>query len=158
MIHCKPKGFFSRTYILEGEGHKGSISFQWLHEQGSILADGSSYHVEKPSFLRGNWILKQEDREHATAKKLRFFGRSFLIQSPMGELQLVPRSAFSWRFDLKRKKETIATLAREHFFTRRTRIDLRSHRQNQDPDFPTIAFAFWLVLLTRNRGEENSHD
>ncbi len=54
MIRCIPKGLFSWTFHLEGEGHHASMAFDWLKEEGDIAADGAPMEVRKSGAFSGH--------------------------------------------------------------------------------------------------------
>ena len=152
MIRCKPKGICSWDFYLEGEGHPASLEFNWLSEQGAVIADGERFEVRKHGVLSGHWTLDRGGQEVASAQKSTAFTRTFEIQSPMGSLVLRAESAFGRSFRVERSGDVIATIVPDHAFTRRATIETLVQKW----DFPTISFAFWLVVLTWRRAAKSS--
>jgi hypothetical protein len=147
MIQCRPKGFFSTTFFLHGEGHNGVLSFSRFREQGSLKADGKVYRIKKRRLWRNHWILEKRGKEYASAWKLGLFGKHFRIKGPIGELDLRKESFFSRNYVLLQKGKLVASLVRPKFFSRKSVIEIHSKAN----DFPLMAFAFWLILLSQKR-------
>ncbi len=152
MIRCRPKGICSWDFFLEGEGHRGSLEFNWLNERGTVVADGTAFEVSKQGALSGHWMLTRAGQEVASAQKSTAFTRTFEIQSPMESLVLRAQSAFGRSFRVERSGVGIATMAPDHPFTRRASIETRAPEYH----FPTMSFAFWLAVLTWRRAAASS--
>ena len=148
MIRCNPNGLCSWDFQLVGEGHRGSLEFDWIGESGRIEADGVDHRVEKGGMLSGQWTLLHGAQTVATAQKLSVFTRDFEIDGAQGVVTLSAISAFSRSF----RVGEFATIAAVHAFTRRSTIE--THRGGCD--FVTLAFAFWLTVITRRRTSNNS--
>jgi hypothetical protein len=130
MIRCRPKGLFSREFDLQGDGHQGSLEFNWMSEQGALVADGASFEIDKHGVFR----------------------RTFEIESPMGLLELRAESIFTRSFQLKCAGELVARFKANHLFSRSSQI----HTADSEVHFPTLAFSFWLILITRRRAQNNN--
>lgn len=152
MIHCQPKGICSWNFFLEGDGHRASLAFNWLSEQGTITADRTTYEVHKHGAFSGQWTLDQAGKQVVTAQKSNAFARTFEIQALDESLVLRAESPFGRSFRIERLDEVIARIAPVHPFTRRATIEKRG----PDDDFTTIAFSFWLVVITWRRAANNS--
>jgi hypothetical protein len=149
VIECRPKGFLSRSYALEGDGCQATLKTDWLTEQGEILIDGKQFIIRKHGVFSGHWSLEVDGQEYASAKKNTLFKRTFDISGPMGELRLVAESMFTRCFRLESMGEKIATMRPNHMFTRHARIEIGA----ADFDDMTISFAFWLVLISWRRSQ-----
>ena len=147
MIHCTPKSLFSWGFVLDGDGHRGSLEFGWFCEHGEIVADGVRYDVRKHGLFSGHWTLEREGAEVASARKSSPFTRTFQVEGPMGPLVLRAESAFCRRFLVERAGREIATLSPDHMFRRRATLETSTRYR----DFPTICFLFWLTVLTWRR-------
>ncbi len=152
MIRCLPKGICSWDFFLEGEGRQASLEIHWMGEQGSLIADGKLLDVRKHGMFSGHWTLEQGGSILASARKSSAFTRTFEIQDSRETLQLEAESAFRRRFRLQRPEGVIANIVPDHALTRRSNIALLA----EDWDFPTIAFAFWLVVLCWRRAAASS--
>lgn len=91
----------------------------------------------------------------ADAHKPSSMSRSFNIQSPAGRLRLEADSAFKGSFSVNAAGVRLATLRAKHLFTRRAVITRRPN-QNQ-PDFATLSFCFWLTVLMWRRAAQNNN-
>jgi hypothetical protein len=152
MIRCKPKGLCSWDFVLDGEGHQASLAFNWVGEQGAITADGRPFEVRKHGVFSGQWTLDQDGEAVVSAQKSSAFTRTFAIQNAEETLVLCAESAVGRSFRLERSGEVLATIRPDHAFTRRATIAIRASHG----DFPTVCFAFWLVVLTWRRAASNS--
>jgi hypothetical protein len=152
MIRCKPKGLCSWDFFLDGEGHHGSVEFNWLGEQGAIIADGIPFEVCKHGLFFGHWTLDRNREPVASAQKANLFTRTFEIQHNQESLSLCAAFAFGRSFCLQHSERVIATIRPDHAFTRRATIETFA----QTEDFPTLCFAFWLVVLTWRRAASAS--
>lgn len=152
MIRCIPRGICSWDFLLDGEGHQATLELNWLSEQGAVTVDGVSFDIQKHGVLSGHWTLRHDGMEVVSAQKSNAFTRTFCIQDPSDNLVLCAESALGRCFRLARSGEVIATIYPDHAFTRRATIKILTERW----DFPTIAFAFWLVVLTWRRAASNS--
>ncbi len=152
MIRCRPRTIFSWDFRVEGEGSAASLEVNWLSEQGTITSDRTDFEINKHGVFSGRWTMEANGQTHATAQKATAFRRTFEISSPTGELSLIPESMFTRRFRLEREGKLVARICPDHPFTRRSKIELRV----TDLDFPTICFAFWLVLITWRRSNGDS--
>ena len=128
------------------------MEMNWMSEQGSIDADRTNYKIKKHGVFSGNWTLELKGQEFAEAQKSTAMRRTFEISSPMGDLTLIPESILNRCFRLECSGEVIARIKPAHPFTRRSEIEI----QGVDFDFPTICFAYWLVLITWRRSNKNS--
>jgi hypothetical protein len=147
MIRCKPKGLCSWDFLLEGEGHQASLSFNWFSEQGTVIADEVPFEVRKHGVLSGHWTLEQDRTPVVSAQKSSAFTRTFEIQNARATLVLCAESAFGRSFRVEHSREVIAALRPDHSFTRRATIETFGRQL----DFPMLCFAFWLVVLTWRR-------
>ena len=152
MIRCKPKGICSWDFFLDGEDHHANLEFNWLGEQGAITADDTSFEVRKHGRLSGHWTLDQGRESVASAQKSSAFTRTFEIQSAEDTLVLCAESAFGRGFRVERSGQVLATIRPDHAFTRRATIEAFGPKW----DFPTVCFAFWLVVLTWHRAAQSS--
>ncbi|QDU87087.1 hypothetical protein Pla175_04420 [Pirellulimonas nuda] len=153
MIRCKPKSLCSWNFFLEGDGHRASLEFNWLSEQGSIVADGAPLEVHKHGVFSGQWTLSSAGQQIATAQKASAFTRTFTIGSLEGSLVLRAASPFGRSFRVERSGRLVAFIAPVHLLTRRATIAVR----DPDADFTQIAFSFWLVVSTWRRAANNSN-
>jgi len=147
MIRCLPKGICSWDFNLDGEGHHASLEFNWLGEQGAIIADDVRLEVRKHGALSGHWTLEEGEEPIASAQKTSAFTRTFEIREGEDTLLLQAESALCRRFRLERSGEVMATIAPDHAFTRRATIETPGEKW----DFRTVCFAFWLVVLMWRR-------
>ena len=152
MIRCKPNGICSWNFLLDGEGHRATLEFNWLSEQGAINADGKHFDVRKHGVFSGHWTLGQAGREVAVAQKSTAFTRTFDVQDSSGPLVLRAKSAFGRSFRVERSGNVIATMFPDHPFTRRASIDIHIAQW----DFITVSFLFWLVVLTWRRAAQSA--
>lgn len=152
MIRCIPRGICSWDFLLDGEGHQASLELSLLSEQGAVTVDGIRFDIQKHGVFSGHWTLRHEGMEVASAQKSNAFTRTFGIQDPSGHLVLGAESALGRSFRLQRSGEVIATISPDHVFTRRATINILA----EPWDYPTIAFSFWLVVLTWRRAARSS--
>ena len=152
VIECRPQGFLSRVFSLDGDDYSATLKTDWLTEQGEIMVDGEQCIVRKHGPLSGHWSLEIEGQEYASAQKASLFTRTFEISSPMGELRLVADSIFTRCFRIECDGEVIATIRPNHIFTRHSKIELTT----VDFDSLTISFAFWLVLISWRRSQSGN--
>jgi hypothetical protein len=152
MIRCKPKGVCSWDFFLDDEDHHASLEFNWLGEQGAINADGIMFEVRKHGVLSGHWTLEHDRKSVASAQKTSAFTRTFQVRNAQDVLVLCAESAFGRSFRVERSGDVIATIRPNHAFTRRATIETLAQKW----DFPTISFAFWLVVLTWRRAASSS--
>jgi hypothetical protein len=151
MIRCKPKGLCSWDFFLDGEGHRASVEFNWVGEQGAIVADSTPFDVLKHGVFSGHWTLEHDGVAVASAQKSSAFTRTFEIQKGDDTLVLCAESALGRSFRVDHAGEAIATITPDHAFTRRATIETLTDKV----DFLTLAFAFWLVVLTWRRQASN---
>jgi hypothetical protein len=153
MIRCIPKGICSWDFFLQGEGHDASLEFNWIGEQGRVIADGVVFEVRKHGVFSGHWALDREGEIVASAQKSTAFTRTFEIESSIGSLVLRAVSPFSRSFRIERSGDLLATISPVHAFNRRATIETRA----SDLDFPTTSFSYWLAVLTwRRAASQNS--
>ena len=152
MIRCKPKGICSWNFFLDGEDHHAYLEFNWFGEQGTITADDTSFEVRKHGIWSGHWTLDLDGGSVASAQKSSAFTRTFEIKNAEGTLLLCAKSWGSFHFRFERSGEVMATISRDHALTRRATIETLAEKW----DFPTICFAFWLVVLTWRRSASSS--
>ena len=152
MIRCLPLGICSWNFHLSGNGHDAYLSFHWMSEQGSIRIDRKQYEVYKHGPFSGRWTLEQDGMKVATAQKLNLFTRTFEIQEKADRLTLRAQSPFTRRFLLERSEKVIATIEPDHMFTRRATINTPADKSSVE----TMAFAFWLVVVTWRRAARNN--
>ncbi len=152
MIRCMPNGICSWNFRIIGEEHDASLEFNWTGEQGAITADGVCFDVRKHGAFSGHWTLEHDGKEIVSGQKSTVFTRTFEIHDPNVHLVLRAVSPFGRSFVVEHLNKLIATIAPDHAFTRRAKIDLHS----KNLDFATICFSFWLVVLTWRRAQQNS--
>jgi hypothetical protein len=149
VIECNPQGICSRDYYLSGDGHNGSVEFDWIGEQGSMNLDGKFYQVSKDGFFESVWTLTAGSQVVATARKLSIFSRSIEIQSASGTLLLEKATLFSRAMTLQGPRCN-CLIAPAHPFTRRATIEGQWH------DFAEVAFGFWLTAILWKRQRNSS--
>jgi len=147
MILGSPYSIFSWNYLFKGEGHQAYWDQKWTSEQCSILIDDSLFKVKKHGVTSGRWSLESENTVHATAQKTSVWRRSFQLETPMGVLHLGSNGALKRSFFLGLKGEVIATIYPKNIVSRHAEMEILV----EDYDFPSMAFAFWLVILTWRR-------
>jgi len=86
---------------------------------------------------------------HCSAKKRSAWKRSVDIESPMGTLFLASDGVFRRSFFVALDGKVIATIRPRRAFSWHAELDVLV----EDYDFPTMAFAFWLVILLWRRGQ-----
>lgn len=152
MIRCLPKGLCSWDFDLEGCGHHASVKFDWMGEQGAIVADGVRYAVRKHGVFSGRWTLEERGDVIARAQKTSLFTRSFEIVTAAGDFEVRAESAFSRAFRVVQPDGAgVAAIKTDHLFTRRATIEIAPRT-----DFVTLCFSFWLAVLTWRRHSRNS--
>ncbi|PCJ54183.1 MAG: hypothetical protein COA70_05995 [Planctomycetota bacterium] len=134
------------------EGGKASLVFNLMGEQGSLTLDGETYLVRKHGMGSGHWSLELDEQEVLSAQKVSMLSRRIEMSTPMGELTLSPESAMGRSFKLFREEQVLARIEPVHPFTRRSTIQLDA----EDYDAPTLAFAFWLVLMSWRRAQQSN--
>lgn len=144
MIRCKPIGWFSWNFSLQGDGHEALLEFNLFGEQGRATIDGTKYEVLKPSLLLGEWTLVHHDLTIATASQTNVFTRSFELLTPLGNATLRPKSVFQ-RTMLIEGGGYNATIRPNHPFT------IASTITGTCPDFRVVCFAFWLTAQNWRR-------
>jgi hypothetical protein len=147
MIRCKPKSLCSWNFVLEGDHHEASLEFHWIGEEGTIIADGARFDVRKHGVYSGHWTLELDGAIIASAQKPSVWTRRFVIENAVDSLVLRPISMIGRGFRIDRSGDMIASILPDHAFTRRATID--TFEQNWD--FPTICFSFWLVVIMWRR-------
>ena len=152
MISCLPKGICSWDFWLDMEGGKVSLVFNLMGEQGALTIEGETYLVRKHGMGSGHWSLELDGQEVASAQKVSMLSRKIEMSTPMGELVLSPESALGRCFKLFCEEQLLAKIEPMHPFTRRSTIQLDA----ADYDSPTLAFAFWLVLMSWRRAQQRS--
>ncbi|MEO6595941.1 MAG: hypothetical protein ABIP94_14410 [Planctomycetota bacterium] len=152
MIQCRPTGTFSWNFELEGAGHRAALEFDWFSEQGTMHIDGEALRIQKHGIGSGRWSLNRKDQQLVSSHKSSPLTRRFEIAAEAGPLVLRAASAFGRKFVLERSGKAIATIAPNHAFTRRATIATN----DADTDFRTLAFAFWLAVLTWRRTARRS--
>lgn len=154
MIICRPHGICSWNFTLEGKGgNRADLSFNWLSEQGTIRVNGLVFEVRKNGVFSGQWSLYQYQSLVATAQKNSPFTRTFTVNAERREFLLSAQSVFSRSFALRNAEYQLATFEPNHMFTRRAKI----YSQSKDIEFLTLAFCFWLVVITWKRAANNSN-
>jgi hypothetical protein len=149
MIQCTPRGICSWDFILDGDGHRASVEFDWIGESGQLVIDGHHHTISKQGMFSGKWTFDSPVSHLFTAQKNNPFTRTFEISGPSGSAILSASSAFG-------RTMTIAgdgidcTISPAHPFTRRASIE------GHYDDFRLIAFAFWLATLTWRRAARNN--
>ncbi len=149
MIVGAPYNVFSWNYYLKGEGHEAYWDQKWTSEQCSILIDEEYFEVKKHGAWSGSWSLKRGESVYCTAQKTSAWKRSVDIDSPMGTLHLASNSAFRRSFFIALDGKVIATIDPRRILSWHAELDILV----EEYDFPTLAFAFWLVILLWRRGE-----
>jgi hypothetical protein len=147
MIHCIPRGICSWNYLISGDGHRGTLEFHWLGEQGAMNVDGAEFAIVKQGTFSGAWTLNYQGSEVVWARKSSLFTRGFAVDDPSGSFSLQAESALGRSFLLKRGDVLVAIFRPEHPFTRRANIEVLA----ESWDAPTILFCFWLVALMWRR-------
>lgn len=146
MFCCKPQGIFSWNYLIEGEGHTAKVQFALMRREGEITIDGFPYKVCRDHTLSKRWTLDRAEYSVAIADQ--GLNRIFKIDTPQGIVTLRPESIFANGFNLSEGKKMIALITPEHALTRRATIRLLQ----QNCDFTTLAFSFWLVVMCWRHG------
>lgn len=152
MIRCLPKGVCSWNFILEGDGILAELTYGSFKEKGTIVLNGYSYEVNKPSMMSGEWTLTQAGREIATARKESVFKRTFSVTMGLDEWQLRAESSLGRSFLIVRSNKMIGQISPMHPFTRRAKIEM----VNPEYDGKLVAFSFWLVALMWRRAASSS--
>ena len=152
MIRCIPKGICSWNFSLVGDDHHATLEFNWGSEQGNITVDEMPFKVRKHGMLSGHWSLDRGEEQVVSGKKTTAFTRTFEIQDSVDNLVLLAESTFTRSFRVERSGNVIAKIYPDHSFTRRATIDTFAQYLN----FTTMAFSFWLVVLTWRRAQNNS--
>jgi hypothetical protein len=152
MIHCKPKGLCSWNFFVDSDDHLASLDFNWLDEQGAITVDGIPFQVRKHGAFSGHWTLEDDRGSVASAYKPSAFTRTFELQAPEGNLLLSAESALGRSFRVEHSGEIVAMIRPAHAFTRRATIDTDERQWA----FPTLCFAFWLVVLMWRRAAQSN--
>ena len=122
------------------------------HGPGAILIDGTRFEVRKHGFLSGQWTLEHEGIAAASAQKSNPFTRTFEVRAAGDDFVLRAQSAMGRTFLVERGERTVATIAPEHPFTRRARIEC----QSDECDFVTLCFLFWLAAITWRRAAQSN--
>jgi len=151
VIRCRPDGICSWNFLLDGEGHRSVLEFNWLGEQGVLTVDGKRFDVRKHGTFSGHWTLDHAGSEMVSAQKSTTFTRTFEVQGPHGALVLRAESAFGRSFRVERSGNVIATIFPDHPLTRRAKIEIFTGKL----DFATVSFLFWLVVLTWRRAAQS---
>jgi len=152
MINCRPYSFFSRSYTLTGLRKRATLDFEFIREQGTMVIDDVFYEILKTKITSGEWEVTEDGVPFAKAKKVSAFRRSFDIQAPMGELRLHAEGLFTFNFFLEHHGELVASITRKNIFSRKATIQLF----NDQVEFATAAFAFWLSIVIGRRGKRSS--
>ncbi len=147
MIHCRPRSPFSWHFDLSGEGHRMSLELGWFRESGALVVDGARFDIVKPSLFVGRWSLEGPDGVHSRAHKVSALTRAYELSGPDGDLRLEPESMFLRAFQLTNRGRRLARLAPKAPIFRQATIE--GKLKELDP--ATLAFAFWLVLVSWKR-------
>lgn len=149
MIECLPAGICSWNYFLRGDGHDARIEFNWMGEQGQLLADREPFRIEKDGVFSGSWRMLSEHGTLFTARKPSAFTRTFEIGGAGIHATLHAASAFGRTMILEGDGVHLI-IAPAHPFTRRASIT------GSCGDFRLAAFAFWLTGLLWRRAANSS--
>lgn len=149
MIVGAPYNLLSWNYFLKGQGHQAYWDQKWTSEQCSILIDEEYFEIKKHGVASGKWSLNKGDMLHSSATKRSAWKRTIDIDSPMGSLLLASNGAFRRSFFLALDGRVIATISPRRAFSWKAELDILV----EEYDFPTMAFAFWLVITLWRRGE-----
>ena len=153
MIRCLPKGICSWDFLLEGDGHRADLHFDLVREQGSMTADDTPYGIHKHGLFSGEWTLDRAGQGTvASAIKSSAFSRTFEVRHSLDSLLLRAESMLSRSFRVERSGLEYAKIITDHAFTRRATIEVLSDAYH----FPTVGFAFWLVVLVWRRAASSS--
>jgi hypothetical protein len=112
----------------------------------------SCFEFQRPSEPLSGGALDRHGEPVASAQQANPFTRTFEIQRNQESLILCAESAFGRSFRLQRSEEVIATIRPDHAFKRRPAFETITQTGN----FPTLCFAFWLLVLTWRRAASAS--
>lgn len=152
VIRCLPQSICSWDFLLDGEGHRALLEFNWLSEQGVIRIDGERFDVRKHGAFSGHWTLEHPRLGVVSAQKATPFTRTFEVQDAGRDLVLRADSPFGRSFSVERGRDVIARIAPDHPFTRRATIQFLTEKW----DFAMMSFLFWLVVLTWRRAAQSN--
>lgn len=149
VIRCLTKGICSYDFRLEGGGRQADLRLEWLVEQGSIETGNEVLEVRKHGPLSGHWTLENGGSATAWAQKSNVVTRTFELEDSMAMYTLHARSALGRSFRILKLEQEVASIKPDHPWTRRATIVAHF----DSVEFTTLAFAFWLVVLTWRRGD-----
>ena len=148
---CLPIGLCSWDFrIIRDQTVVAWTRHDWMTEQGSIEIDARRLTVVKHGVMSGEWSIDAGGEPIATALKPSPFTRLFELTASGISYELAAL-AMSRRFDLKQDGMTVASIAPDHPFTRRSSI-----RADESSPIELTAFAFWLAVLCWKRAARSS--
>jgi hypothetical protein len=129
-----------------------ALEVAWMRERGRLtFIGGNEYDFYRQGWLGGLFLLEDDGTVLAQADKPNAFTRRFEVTFGFQTLRLAAQSPFTRAFDVYDGDSRIGSIYPDHFFTRKTTIDLPV---NIPP--PVKVFLFWLVALMWRRAAHNS--
>ena len=143
---CLPIGLCSWDFrIMRDQTIVACTRHDWMTEQGSIEIDTKTLAVVKHGVMSGEWSINVGGEAIATAIKPNPFTRRFELTASEKSYELAA-VAMSRCFNLKQDGTTVASIAPDHPFTRRSSI-----QADDSMPIELTAFAFWLAVLCWQR-------
>ncbi len=103
MLTAVPRSLFSWDYEIHEDGrHIATIDLSWFREGGEIEMAGEVFQIGRESLMSGEFFLRRNGRNVASAIKPSMFHRRFDIRHGGEEYSLRAASIFERRFVLER--------------------------------------------------------
>jgi hypothetical protein len=148
VIEFAPKGHFSiRQFSLVENGVPiGEIDCGGMREQATIAIGGASFIAAREGILTGKLYLEADGARLASAERLSAWRGGFTVRAGAATYALKSASWLGRAFVLTENDATIGSIARQGFFSRKSKADL------PDKLAPGLkAFLIWLVISVWQR-------
>lgn len=147
MIRCDTRGLFSWRYRVFDERTTCLLDFDWRDESGTLEIEGGDKLRIAPDPDRG-WVAWRGDEQVFVGRRSGHDPVAFTLQrSAMAGLRARSITRTGRTFLIEAGGRLVGKLAPVHLLTRRARI----HTETDDYDVPSLAFLFWMVVVSWRR-------
>jgi hypothetical protein len=152
MLRAIPSSLFSWDFSLLEDGiEMAELEVAWMRERGRLDIGGVEYNLYRQGWLSGLFVLEGDGVILAQADKPNAFTRRFEVTCDHHTYSLAAQSPFTRAFGIHDGESQIGSIYPDHWFTRKTTLDLPS-----DIILPVKSFIFWLVILMWRRANNSS--
>lgn len=151
-FQCQPAGWFGWNYEMTGNGRQAQIMLRSMSEAGQICVDGEDFDINKESWLKGHWALKQGDQLVASAVKTSSMTRTVEFRVGDQTLLLEAESLFRRSFRLRKNDTLLARIYPASWVSRKATIET----YHAGASVALSCFAFWVVLVQWRRAASSS--